>query len=914
MNNPLDPSLRGLDDCGCGSGLAAATPQDTSNPPGQNAIRFRAGTHPTFRATALAALTDAQRPALAGLRTRDNEDLSIALLDGWAVVGDILTFHAERTANEAFLRTARERLSVLELAAQIGHQLAPGVAAGVTLAFHVEDAPGAPRRAILPAGLPVQSIPGPGEKPWTFETTEALPDARAEWNRIAVPSESRAAQATRPAELWLAGTSTGLRSGDWLLCTWSTDFLPAAAAWTTRQVTGIRLVSDADASRSRSVVTLNAPLSASALAAEPLLRVFALRTRGALFGHNAPDFRTMSDQVRLHYTGAIPALPVPANPADWPGMTGSALSGSADRLVLDRVHPALAVGSRVLLRSPGSDRLARITATEEISIGAFALSGNVTRLTLDPAGLGTAHDALIRTTAILGEDTELTRAGVPIPDPVLGDRVRLSPTVPALPAGRLVVVSGRSPQLRLTAAGLSFVPDGAAAEPAPAASLFTVLAPVPDPTVAGIRSWSVRHADGRVGRIDAAASGFTWAEPAANAPVVAEVARVKRCTVTPDAVEIEWTHRLQGAFDRRGAVLLANAAEATHGESVREVLGHGDASRPHQSFVLRSAPLTCVAASTPSGTASTLEIRVEGVRWREIPDFFEAGPHDPVYVVRRADDGKVTVRFGDGIHGARLPTGRENIVARYRHGIGADVRALAGQIALPLARPLGLKSVLNPLPTEGGADPESRDDARRNAPHRVRTLGRAVSLRDYEDFAANFAGITRAHAACSWMGRTRGVLLTVAGARGAVPDVGGSTLASLRETFAAVANPLVPVRILAYRPVLFRISGTVLCSPGRDPERVAADARERLRQRFSFDAREFGAGIALSRVIAVIQSTPGVDAVDLDAFHRADAATATLESYLPAALPRDGAAAAGALAAELITLDPAPDNLVFRLP
>ena len=65
----------------------------------------------------LAALSDPSFPALALLRTRDSTDFSIALLDAWAVALDILTFYQERFANEAFLRTAVDQRSVIELAA-----------------------------------------------------------------------------------------------------------------------------------------------------------------------------------------------------------------------------------------------------------------------------------------------------------------------------------------------------------------------------------------------------------------------------------------------------------------------------------------------------------------------------------------------------------------------------------------------------------------------------------------------------------------------------------------------------------------------------------------------------------------------------------------------------------------------------
>jgi hypothetical protein len=58
---------------------------------------------------------------------------------------------------------------------------------------------------------------------------------------------------------------------------------------------------------------------------------------------------------------------------------------------------------------------------------------------------------------------------------------------------------------------------------------------------------------------------------------------------------------------------------------------------------------------------------------------------------------------------------------------------------------VGLKSVTNPAGAAGGADPESLDQARTNAPNTVRTFGRIVSLRDFEDAAREFAGVAKAH-------------------------------------------------------------------------------------------------------------------------------------------------------------------------
>jgi len=159
MNNPLDPTLRDLNACGCCSGISPQTPVANEPRPGLDAIPFRAGTHAQFKASMLAGLTDLSRPALARLRTRDDGDFSIALIDGWAMIADVLCFYNERLANESFLRTATERRSLLELARQIAYELKPGVAASTWLVFTVDDSRGSPGYANVEAGTKVQSLP-----------------------------------------------------------------------------------------------------------------------------------------------------------------------------------------------------------------------------------------------------------------------------------------------------------------------------------------------------------------------------------------------------------------------------------------------------------------------------------------------------------------------------------------------------------------------------------------------------------------------------------------------------------------------------------------------------------------------------------------------------------------------------------
>src|SRR5262249_37509635 len=67
------------------------------------------------------------------------------------------------------------------------------------------------------------------------------------------------------------------------------------------------------------------------------------------------------------------------------------------------------------------------------------------------------------------------------------------------------------------------------------------------------------------------------------------------------------------SYVRSRLKISANVVHATHGETVNEVLGNGDAAQPHQSFVLKKPPTTYLSAPTASGVESTLEVRVSGV-------------------------------------------------------------------------------------------------------------------------------------------------------------------------------------------------------------------------------------------------------------------------------------------------------------
>lgn len=319
-------------------------------------------------------------------------------------------------------------------------------------------------------------------------------------------------------------------------------------------------------------------------------------------------------------------------------------------------------------------------------------------------------------------------------------------------------------------------------------------------------------------------------------------------------------------YKRETVRIYANVVNATHGETRPEVLGSGDGSAAFQRFSLKQPPLTYVAAITPSGVESTLEVYVNDIRWHEAEHLSGLQPTDRRFITQTDDEGEVTVVFGDGQRGARLPTGVENVRALYRTGIGKAGNVAAEQIRLLATRPLGLKGVINPLLVTGGADRETRDQARRNSPLGVAVLDRLVSVRDYEDFARAFAGIGKASSTRLSDGRQQLVHLTIAGADD-IPIAETSDLyRNLLQALRRFGDPQQPVRVEVRELIVLIISAGVRLLPDYLWEQVEPKIRAALLETFSFERRDLGQDALLSEVISTIQRVPGVAYVDVDVF------------------------------------------------
>ncbi|MBD5788253.1 baseplate J/gp47 family protein [Cellulosimicrobium terreum] len=716
---------------------SVATGTVPSNPPGQDRIAWRVAPHGAALERLRAALADGRHPqpvrslATHGSGTGSPDrtaDPAVALLDAWAVVGDVVSFYTERIATEGLLRTATESRSVRELARTLGYELRPGVAARTDLAWQVETAPGAPASVIVPAGTPVQTIPAPGSLPQVFETSDEV-EARGAWNELAAHDRVPQPLGYGTREIWLTTTAPAVRSGDHLLVVGRERRDVAADAvhsddherWELRRVAAVDTPEEAPGwTRLRLDRRIGFRRSRT-LVAEEDVRVYSLSRRLSLFGWNAPDPALLNDQ------------PVP-----WPGY---ALRAGVRELELDGDAADVVPGSWLVLDQPGRTEAFQVSAVVTDGATKFGLSGKLTRVTVD---LAHNIEQFRRNGAlVLAVSTELPATWMPSPVPLgagdagTGHTLDVAVSDPPLPADRAVLVTGVGPggevQVEVT----------------------TVVA--------------VQAVTGPAG------GGEAPGDP------------VQRLTLEPPLVHDY----------RPGTVrVLGNVTAATHGETVEHVLGSGDGREVFASFALRRPSLTYVRTTTnATGAAAALQVRVEDVAWAEVETLHDAGPTDQVYVVRQDDTASSTVTFGDGVHGSRLPSGVENVRAVYRIGLGADGVAEPGQVSLPVRRPRGIATVRNLAASRDWAPPEDLESARTNAPQRVRTLDRAVSVDDYGDFARAFSGVGSARADLVWDGRTDTVVVSVLAADGGPASV--SLIADLAATIDGARDERAPRVLLA---------------------------------------------------------------------------------------------------------------------
>jgi len=913
--------------CGCCEPAAPATPRLVDNRPSLSAIGYRIGTYASFRESMLRALAEA--PELSMLTTRESDDYGITVLELWAAVADVLTFYQERYVNEVYLRTAQFGDSVIRVARLIDYRPRPGVAARAWLAFTLD----AGKRLTIPLGQKVQSVPEQGQLPQTFETLEPVA-ADARLNRLRVfplPVNVNPLQAgARAAALdRLQGPALAafFAPGDAIVL-----FNDGGTATVEEKKIDAILRQD-----DRVTVRWSAPVRQSTWTAAT--RAFKTTRTFRLFGHNAPptvvqptqlsspsrivwNLKTITD-FDLAATSTIkldaryPNLAVGTkllidDTAVQSGFGGArpdltTLVGGASgltTLIGSAFGPLSSLGGSLGL-SPLSGGSADFSADFSSLIGGGLSAASEISGALDPtalfggvSGLTPAIGALPGFTTVVGTSagrktlvtvqsvTQVTASFPSTGTPVVSDsvtQITVTPQIPAIADLRRVVVHE-----------LGETPMAFWSQEYPASitgdTLYLPGVAVTDAEGAGIEVGRTIERNefkpGVVLHVNDIQKGRTLlVDDARGHPVRAVVKSVPTLVpagATPGqfchlAIPLTLTSPL--GHDTATAVLLGNAAASSHGETVRdEALGGGDASTTFPRFALKKKPLTYLPGKGPDGLVASLEVRIAGVRWREVAGLYGQPPDAAVYEVRTAEDGTSLIQFGDGVAGAVPPTGRANITATYRFGAGLAGRVAANALTTLLAKPTGLAAAANPVAAEGGADPETLAMARESAPRTVRTFGRAVSLRDFEDLVTASGEIAKAYATFVWDGLDRAIHLTVAGQGGAV--LSDQARRDLGEILKTARDPNHRLLIANHVKVFVTLEAGVAVHPDYDRDLVLDQVRAAVLAALSFDTLRLGQPLHLSDLVRIMQDVPGVVFVDVDRLQFKKPATMTSAQYL----------------------------------
>lgn len=856
-----------MDNCNSGCKKTKKyTPVNIYNTTGLSSLSYRVGTHARFKADLLANI--ASQKTLSKLTARDDTDLSIALMDSWATVADVLTFYQERIANEGFLRTAKERMSILEIARSIGYELRPGVAASAYLAFTMNVSPSSPKKTVIDVGTKVQSIPAQNETPQVFETVEEI-EARQEWNEMPpqLTKKQDLYQVIENGRVVFDGTSNKLRAGDCLL------FVKNNSPIYFEKIKQVEI--DAELNQtlvvfsSTEISSNDAPLPSQPAAhakisnpkdimsytwTEPELQSIAtlkgwpmdeitdtinsererehaetadyicvFRVKCNVYGNNAPKWASLPTNSPYPNWDIAGAVKVNTN-------SSGKEHGDGNRIYLDNTYQGILSDSWTVLQNSTKVSVYQISNTSEETLTDFALTSRVTGLTLN-TGRTNISSSPKKQTTLIQKDTikdltnfsfrettvyampeKLTLADISIEDAVKGKKIVLNSMVDGLAEGRPILVSGELKD-----------------QPGIKRNEIVFLS-------------SIVHFE------------------------------------TPMLTKLYLKNPLEYAYKRDTLKINANIANATHGDTKKDVIGSGDPTQRFQQFTLKQSPLTYISASTASGVESTLEIRVDGIRWNGVSSFEDMGKSDNVYITRTSDDGKTRIIFGNGINGRLPPTGQENVKAEYRVGIGSSGMLNEDQLALLMTRPLGVRGVTNPLKTTGGADPENLNDARKNAPRTVLTLDRIVSLHDFKNFAQGFAGIGKAASYVTRIAEADVVAVTVASPEG--ENVDTTLTEKLTNAIKSYKDPTAQFIIKPFKPKAFNVEAKILVSNDRMFEDVKVKVENALKKAFSFDNRDFGQAVTRSEVISIMQAVKGVEAVDVDLLYE-ESGIKTNEKTIP---------------------------------
>lgn len=364
-------------------------------------ISAKLGDYASFKAEMLAAIPRVvvetskgafTRP-LARLDLKIPTDPTLAMVDAFAAVADVISFYQDRVLNEGYLGTAIDYSSLALLARSVGES--PGAYIGATAEIALFAQPGAP--VTVPQGAAIQANPpkpsgsasgansgsaataNAAVSTATSQIFETVADVVADpaLNQL-TPLQTRPVYLDPNTEsLLIQGTGLGLAVGDFMLFVgngsptqWVRLTVFSVSENSVLTTTTVGIGSSLQAQWTAGGATEDLPRDAQDL------KLYALDLTCRLFGYNAPSWSSQSAAVQLANT---PTGLSPAEYTEWPGF-----EINLNDLDLQAVYTKVLPGSEFLLETPEDNTLGTIATVSRQYISEFGLTGQVTQVTLEP--------------------------------------------------------------------------------------------------------------------------------------------------------------------------------------------------------------------------------------------------------------------------------------------------------------------------------------------------------------------------------------------------------------------------------------------------------------------------------------------------------------------------------------------------
>ena len=270
---------------------------------------------------------------------------------------------------------------------------------------------------------------------------------------------------------------------------------------------------------------------------------------------------------------------------------------------------------------------------------------------------------------------------------------------------------------------------------------------------------------------------------------------------------------------------------------------------------------------------SSIEININNVSYNYSAFLLDNTIYDPVFTTTNDAEGYTYVVFGDGI-GGRIPPAASSIYVTYRVSDGSVGNVPAQTLTTILTNVVAGITVYNSSQAVNGADEESSDSIRVNAPRALRSLTRAVSLKDYTYLALQVPGVAKANADASTYSS---VILYVSpfgdpGVSAGSPTPAFTALANtVANYFLDKTPPNTSLTILPPTYVDVDMDMTLHVLPQYQQSVVTSKALAAVKDLFTVENSFFADVIPVQYILNAVGAVPGVDYATIELFRKTSA-------------------------------------------